>query len=232
MHLHGMHVGVVTNNKDPLHMGRVKVKIPDLSDEVESQWARVATIGGGAGRGIFFTPEINDEVLVAFEHGDTRRPLVLGGLFSEKDKTPVEAVAGGDVTKRHIASRRGHVIELSDDKTAKAKESYVLLKNVDGAALRLGGDETTIDSGGQPLTITGPAGSSIAIDAKGNIALTGVDITIKASGNLTVEGLAVTAKAKTNLQLEASVKAGLKGAVTAVEASGVTEVKGSLVKIN
>ena len=66
----GVVVGVVTNNQDPEGMGRVKVKFPWLSDEDESNWARVAAPMAGKERGFYFLPEVEDEVLVAFEHGD------------------------------------------------------------------------------------------------------------------------------------------------------------------
>src|SRR5262249_43235482 len=67
--LKGVMVGVITNNQDPDGMGRVKVKFPCLSDDEESHWARIAAPMAGKERGIYFLPEVDDEVLVAFEHG-------------------------------------------------------------------------------------------------------------------------------------------------------------------
>ena len=73
---HGVVVGVVTNNQDPDGMHRVKVRFPWLSGEDESHWARVAAAMAGNDRGAYFLPEVDDEVLVAFEHGDLRLVLL------------------------------------------------------------------------------------------------------------------------------------------------------------
>src|SRR4051812_31769405 len=80
--IYGVVVGVVTNNQDKEGLGRVKVKFPWLSDADESNWARIATPMAGASRGVFFLPEVDDEVLVVFEQGLVSRPYVLGGLWN------------------------------------------------------------------------------------------------------------------------------------------------------
>ena len=65
----GVVLGIVTNNNDPDKLGRVKVRFPWLSGSTESHWARVATPMAGNGRGLYFLPEVDDEVLVLFERG-------------------------------------------------------------------------------------------------------------------------------------------------------------------
>src|SRR2546430_12727923 len=79
--IQGVVVGVVTNNQDPDGMGRVKVKFPWLSDADESNWARVAAPMAGQERGIYFLPEVGDEVLVGVEDGDVRVSYLLGALW-------------------------------------------------------------------------------------------------------------------------------------------------------
>src|SRR5437868_3604561 len=87
----GVVVGVVTNNQgDPDGLGRVKVKFPWLSNEEESFWARVAAPMAGKERGFYFLPEVEDEVLVAFEQGDVRFPYVVGSLWNGKDAPPAK----------------------------------------------------------------------------------------------------------------------------------------------
>ena len=76
----GVVVGIVTNNEDPEKLGRVKVRFPWLSDDNESHWARIATLRARLNVGTWFLPDVDDEVLVAFEHGDVRFPHVLGDL--------------------------------------------------------------------------------------------------------------------------------------------------------
>ncbi len=112
-------VGLVTDNKDPQNLGRVKVRFPWLVEDHESTWARVVSPMGGVERGLLWLPEIEDEVLVAFEHGDMTRPYVLGGLWNGVDKPPMsndDCVKDGKVVRRVIRSRYGHQILLDDTK--------------------------------------------------------------------------------------------------------------------
>jgi uncharacterized protein involved in type VI secretion and phage assembly len=109
----GVVVGIVTNNQDPDKMARVRVKFPWLSDDHESWWARIATPMAGSGRGAYFMPEVNDEVLVAFEHGDVRSPYILGALWNGQDSPPASNDDGKN-NIRLVHSRSGHLIRLDD----------------------------------------------------------------------------------------------------------------------
>jgi len=100
----GVTVGIVTNNKDPDGLGRVKATLPWMADQIETDWARVVTPMAGGSRGVYFLPEVDDEVLVAFEHGDPGSPYVLGGLWNGKDKPP-ESNSDGKNDLRTIKSR-------------------------------------------------------------------------------------------------------------------------------
>jgi len=180
----GVVTALVTNNNDPKKMARVKLKFPWLDDTAESSWARVAGVGAGATRGLHWLPEVNDEVLVAFEMGDFNRPYVIGGLWNGVDKQPQEgAVKAGKVEIRTIQTRVGHKIRLVDDPAGP------LIEIVDSKG------NTTIKMEEQTRKIT--------ITSKG-------DIDLKATGNLNLEGLNVSVKAKTKLDLQgttADVKA-------------------------
>ena len=104
--IHGVVIGLVTNNNDPQNLGRVKVMFPWLSDNLESDWFRVASPMAGAGRGIMFMPEVDDEVLVAFEHGNPQRGIVVGSLWNGKDKTPIPVGdAIGEATRNQSLSK-------------------------------------------------------------------------------------------------------------------------------
>lgn len=107
-------IGVVTDNKDPSKLGRVKIKMPILSEQDSSFWCPIVMLGAGKNRGWFFIPEKDDEVLVMFEHGDLNKPLIIGALWNGKDKPP-EANPGG-VPRRMIKSRAGSKITLDDEK--------------------------------------------------------------------------------------------------------------------
>ena len=111
---YGVTIGIVTNNKDEDGLGRIKVKFPLLSETDESYWARVLSPMAGKERGLYCLPEIEDEVLVAFENGMIDRPYILGGLWNGVDKPPESNKEG--VNRRLIKSYSGHTIVLDDTK--------------------------------------------------------------------------------------------------------------------
>ncbi|HZU99811.1 MAG TPA: phage baseplate assembly protein V [Planctomycetota bacterium] len=141
--IYGLVIGLVTNNKDTEKLGRVKVKFPWLDDSVESWWARIAYPMAGKERGYWWLPEIDDEVLVGFEHGDVRFPYIVGALHNGVDKPPKtdditntfggqeysyggysnsdrDFNADGKNDLRFIRSRSGHLL-IFDDKDGKEK---------------------------------------------------------------------------------------------------------------
>ena len=101
---YGVYPATVAEVKgDPAGIGQVKLTLPwspDPNGERYEAWARIATLMGGNGRGSWFIPDKGDEVLVAFEGGDPRRPYVLGGLWNGKDKPPASMDADGKNVKR------------------------------------------------------------------------------------------------------------------------------------
>ena len=117
--INGVVIGIVTNNNDPEHLGRVRAHFPWLSDDNETDWIRVSSFMAGSGRGSYFIPEAHDEVLIACENGDINRPLVIGSLHSKED-VPPEKNDNGKNDIRKIKTRSGHEIIFND---ANGKES-------------------------------------------------------------------------------------------------------------
>src|SRR5262249_15226170 len=113
--IYGVVSAIVTNNQDPDKRGRVRVRFPWLAakDEGESWWARIAVPMAGKEQGTFFLPEVEQEVLVAFEQGDVRFPFVVGALWNA-DAVPPEDNADGNNDKRAIVSRSGALIRFDD----------------------------------------------------------------------------------------------------------------------
>jgi phage protein D/phage baseplate assembly protein gpV len=148
-------IGVVTNNQDPDGQGRVKVKLPWLGDDIESTWARTVSPMAGGNRGLYFLPEVNDEVLVAFEQGDTRRGYVLGALWNSRDKPPEKAPVDskGSVVKRVIRSRAGHTILLDDSQGSETVE----ISDKGGAHIVLNKSGIEMSKGAQKVKITSQA---------------------------------------------------------------------------
>ncbi len=106
-------IGVVTDNKDPKKLGRVKVKVPILSADDTTDWVPIIMLGAGKNRGWFFIPEPDDEVLVAFEQGDMNRPMVVGALWNGKDK-PHDNNSDGANQRRVFKSRSGSRVMFDD----------------------------------------------------------------------------------------------------------------------
>ncbi len=177
----GLLIGLVTNNDDPDQLGRVKVQFPTLSDADESAWARVATPGGGPQRGLQWLPEVGDEVLVGFELNDRTRPMVLGGLWSRKDKPPQpDATQGGKTTLRLLASRKNHRVVLTDD----PKSAVDLTLGDAKSTLHLEQSESTLN-GEQKLTVTG---ATIEIKASQKLVIEAPQIEMTARAELKVAG--------------------------------------------
>jgi uncharacterized protein involved in type VI secretion and phage assembly len=120
----GAVIGVVSNVNDPEQLGRIKVRYPWLKNDSESPWARIVSFMAGPDRGAVFRPEVGDEVLVLFDHGDTRVPYVIGGLWNGKDAMPKARGADGDNAIRLIKSRSGHQV-LFDDSAGSEKVTII-----------------------------------------------------------------------------------------------------------
>lgn len=231
----GLVVGVVTDNNDPDTAGRVKVRYAGVGGPVESPWARVVTLGAGAARGAVFNPEITDEVLVGFEHGDTRRPVVIGGLFSKQNTLPTgdAYVAEGKVNYRRIASRLNHIVEFADGMEPTEQHILLQLGNV-SHKLRLGADRFDVEvAEGKGLTIK--AGSAkFDISSTGDVTIEGNNITIKGTMGVTVQAATTaTLKGDVDAVVEGAVEAKVKSdALASVEASGILTLKGTTVEIN
>lgn len=117
-------VGIVTDNDDPKGWGRVKVQLPTLTESHVSNWARVVGLGAANNRGFYCLPEVDDEVLVGFEHGDIHRPYIIGGVWNGKDKT-VETVKDTikrkKVNLRTIKTRTGHMMQFVEEDDMRTK---------------------------------------------------------------------------------------------------------------
>ena len=186
--------GLVTNNQDPDNLGRVKVSFPWLAEAEESAWARLVSPVAGAQRGLFWLPEVGDEVLLAFEHGDPGRPYILGGLWNGVDTPPTDAGDGRDV--RVLKTRSGHLVRLDDSDGA---EKIEIVDKSGGNSIVVDTAANTITlSSGQDIQLKAPQGK-ILLEAQEVQVKSSADtkveadgsLTIQASGSLTVKGSTV-----------------------------------------
>lgn len=193
--IHGVVIGVVTNNQDPDKMGRVKVKFPWLSDVDESWWARIAAPMAGKQRGAYFLPEVNDEVLVAFEHGDVRFPYVLGALWNGQDAPPITN-SDGKNNIRMIQSRSGHVVKLNDE---DGKETIEIIDKSQKNSIVIDTSKNTVTiTSDKDITLSASKGT-IKLDAQ-NVEISGSQgakltsggsMNVEASGTMTIKGATV-----------------------------------------
>ena len=251
----GVVIGLVTNLNDPENIGRVKVKFPWMADdagvEIESAWAKVVAPMAGKERGFFCLPEIDDEVLVAFEHGDVNRPYIVGALWSKRDQPPVSqntAVQGGRVMQRLLRTRAGHEI-LLDDTDGKAKlvvrsqgkhlielndatgQQTVTVRTAGGQSVKLQDAPTpqitVADQSGQNTLVIDGATQSVMLKAAMNL-------TLQAGGMLNLVGqmgLSLSSPAGGTMQSAGPIAIKSVAGVS-IDGGAMAELKGAIVKIN
>lgn len=180
----GVVVGVVSDNRDPQQLARVKLRLPSLAAGVETDWVKIATLYAGGDRGTVFLPEIDDEVLVVFEHGDLNHPYVIGSLWNTR-ATPPEVNADGDNNLKIVKSRSGHTITFCDDASGGAEK--VEIRSNAGHVVTL-----SDASGAEEIVIQDKSGQNvITLKTQGNV------VSVQAGTKLTLEAPTVEIKAQT-----------------------------------
>lgn len=191
-------IGIVTDNKDPDKLMRVKVKIPALSSQDTTWWVPVVSLGAGKERGWFFLPEVNDEVLVAFEHGDMNRPIIIGALWNGQDKPPEQQSSSN--AKRVMKSRAGSLIEIDDE------QNTITISDGGGKGVikfEASSNKLTIEAKQGDVVIQAPA-KELKVVATGNIEMTAnTNLEMRGGQNVNVTGMGVTLKADGPMQVTA-----------------------------
>jgi uncharacterized protein involved in type VI secretion and phage assembly len=170
---YGVYPCLVSDIKDPDGLGRVKVTLPwspDTGSGRYEAWARLATFMGGSNRGSWFVPDVEDEVLVAFESGDPRRPYVIGSLWNGQDKAPESMDGAGKNDLKVLRSRNGVKITL-DDKSGQEK---LILETP-------GGQKLTLKDGPGAVELVDSNGNSLKLEASGVTLTASAKLTLKAS---------------------------------------------------
>lgn len=221
--LPGVYCAIVTNNNDPQHLARVKVALPWLSPDYESDWASVVQFGAGPASGAMFLPEVGDEVLVGFEFADPRRAYVFGGIVNNRTAfslggQPIKATGMvGQVIRRGFVSGAGNQLVFHDelppgDAKGPPIASDIVLGTGDGG-LALAIDQT---AGTVTLTCkpTEPASKSRAGTLTIQCGNAGtINIATGEGGTVTVDGGAtLNLKAKESIKIESAGEVAIKGA--------------------
>ena len=197
---YGVYPALVSDIKDKDGQGRVKVTLPwspDTGGERFEVWARLATLMGGNQRGSWLIPDVDDEVLVAFEGGDSRRPYVVGSLWNGQDAPPAAMDGNGRNNLKVIRTRSGNKVTLDDSDGQEA----IILETP-------GGQKVTLQDGPGSIELDDSNGNSIKLDSGG--------ITIVASASLTISASSITISAGS-----VNVSAGLSAFSGVVQADTV-----------
>lgn len=223
----GLQVGKVKKiHEDPGGQTRIQVDVPMIAPNGDGVWARIGSGYATANAGIFFMPEVGDEVILSFVNNDPSFPVIVGSLYSSKRKSPFTPDEKN--TNKAIVSNSQLKIMMDDDK------KIIVVRTPGGHVVTLSDDQksiTIVDSNSNKLemtssgiSLTSPA--DIKLKATGQIQMEAqTNVSIKATANLSMEGLNVDAKAQVALSAQGQAKAELS-------ASGQVTVRGAMVMIN
>lgn len=225
--IQGLHVGVVMKlDADPESQYKVQVSIPEMSAETDGFWARLAQFYASSGFGAFIIPEIGDEVILGFFNDDPSHPVILGSLYSSKNKPAYELTAENNT--KALVTRSQLKMEFDDDKkiiTLITPAGNQVVISDDGKSILLqdqNSNKVELNSSG--ITLDTP--KDINLKAQGKIVLT-------ATGNIEASSQADVKQTGLNVTHTANVGFTAKGSASAeVSASGTTTIKGAMVMIN
>jgi phage protein D len=193
-------IGIVTNNKDPDKLGRVRVKFPTLHATTEGWWARVVGIGAGNERGQMMLPLVNDEVLVGFEGGDPNKPYVVGALWNGKDKPGALPHEDGSYhlrTDKQIVMNAKDNVTITTDKDMTVEVKGEAKENVSkNLTIEVAQSEKvnvkqsfTLEAGSELKLKCGKA--EITLNQAGQVQIKGAMIQVQGDGPVTIKGATV-----------------------------------------
>ncbi len=216
--IHGLQIGVVVQlQSDPDGQDRIRVRIPVIDGNAQGIWTRVASLDAGNDRGAFFMPEVGDEVIVGFINDDPNDPVVLGMLHSSNKPAPITPQDANN-EKGFTTRSKMHLSFNDDTKTIV----------IDTPA----GNSITIDEQSMKIEIKDQSQNKITMETSGITLESPANIDIKAGAVLTLAGGASLSIGAPSLSVKADADVSIQGAVAKLASSGITEINGSIVKIN
>ncbi len=224
---------IVVDNKDPEKRGRLRVKFPQAVTPdgypLESGWIRTISGYGGRGRGIYFIPEVDDEVLVMFEYGDPNHGYVIGSLWNGKDK-PNGSVYHDDNNYNVIYSRSGHQIILDD---TAGEESISIIDKTGKNYIKIGSKDNLIEIVSDKDIVL-KSKENIEIEAGKDLKVTTKqgNMTFDAKMNFDVKSMAMSVDAKQSASIKANGNVDLDGGMVNVNGKGNVAVKGNPIMLN
>jgi len=216
--IRGLQIGIVVQlESDPDGQDRIRVRVPVIDSADQGIWTRIASLDAGNERGAFFMPEIGDEVIVGFINDDPRHPVVLGMLHSSNKPAPISPQDNNN-EKGFTTRSKMHLSFNDDTKTIV----------IDTPA----GNSITIDEKSMKIEIKDQNENKITMEQTGITMESPLNIDVKAGAVLTLSGGTSLSISAPSLSVKADASVSIEGAVAKVTSSGITEISGSLVKIN
>jgi uncharacterized protein involved in type VI secretion and phage assembly len=255
--MHGLVTGIVTQtakdgaNPAPPDSQHVKVKFDWLKDTdgqpYETDWVKTVQLGAGGGFGLVILPEVNDEVLVGFEHGDFRRPYVIGSVYNAQKSADNKlgggiVGGGGEIVRRGFSSRKNHRLAFEDENDSA--DGITLVTGDDNFTIVLDKKNTkiTIDSkngkveihGSQDISIKNDQGDIVLDAGAGNIKMKAAqDIQLEATANVKLKATAqFSAEGTAGASLKSTAQTQVQGTQAAINGDAMVQIQGGIVKIN
>ena len=182
----GKYRGFVADNDDPEQLGRLRLRVPSLLGDTETDWALPCLpYGSLADQGLFAVPEIGAQVWVEFEQGVVSSPIWVGTFWQSNGDIPREAQVSPP-TSRVLKTNSGHRLEFADEEGSE----QVRLHHTADAYLAI--DENgTVEleaADGAKLTLDASAGTVTLEDANGHkVEMESSKITISDRGGSKIE---------------------------------------------
>lgn len=150
----GKYRGVVTDNLDPLMIGRIRARVPDVTGERECGWALPCAPFGGDQTGFFAVPKVGAGVWIEFEHGDPDYPIWAGCWWGSAAEMPSALLAPPPPSKKvMLRTEAGHSILIDDTPGVGG----ITLETASGQRIALTATGVEIDDGtGATITLKGP----------------------------------------------------------------------------
>jgi len=234
--------GLVKNNWDAKHPGMIQAEyFLGTKGKNVTGWMPVASMYAFNGCGMYFLPEIGSEVVIAFNMGDRNCPVVLGCLWNKKNALPAETAVDKNKVKR-LKTKGGCEVVFMDEK----KKESIEIHTPAGLKLRIDDEKKTItiedkekkngirieaDKGSvkilaeKKMTFEAGGKEMLVLDgSKGSVTVKGNDIKEEASKSYAAKGQSIKLEG-TQMNLKGSSQLN-------VQSGGMTQIKGSMVKIN
>lgn len=213
--INGLHIGIVTQIAgDPQNEDRILVKIPSVSEKADGVWARLAGAGSGESKGLFFRPDVKDEVIVGFVNDDPRHAVILGSLHSSAKPVPEDVPLTDDNYLKGLITKKENGMKLMFDD----EKNIITLETPKGNKLVINEDEQTI-------TIEDESKNKIEMSADGIIIESAGNLELKAAKDVIVDGANITSTTTGKFSADGTGGAELTSSANVV-------VKGALVEIN